>query len=137
MGKVVIGDLGTRALRAWKWPLTTYFGVQGFLRLKAKPSGRSVITPDGDFQVAARVQAIDATGAPEIVKPRSIQNEAGVSVWVGDIVYVWLTVWMTDICHVYVVEYPTGSLVATGAAEREGEAVAAAHESMRVRGLSS
>jgi hypothetical protein len=135
MTKLKIGNLGSPLVASWDWALTTYFGKTGFLRMKAKPSGRSVATPEGQFQLAGRVHAVDATGDPDVVQPSLVDAEGRVTVQVGDDIYVWMTLWMTNRCHIYVVTYPDGAIVVQVAADRERDAFQLAVEQMKARDL--
>jgi hypothetical protein len=99
----------------WRYDLTTYMNQPGFRRLKAKPSGNSLITPDGLIQSSVRVYVREPA---EISTGDSPNPEY-------DSIYVIQTLWMNERCFVHAYQYPTGAHVAMATREREKDAVLA------------
>lgn len=134
MALINVGTFGVRQLKTLRWSLTTYFGEEGYLRLKAKPSGRSITTPEGDFQLSGRMYVRDLTERPEIVAPTKITSaNGGLPVWVGDGLFLVMTAWMDGICHVYFAHHPDGLVWGHGTADRERDAWEQARDQVEQR----
>lgn len=108
-------------VKRWAYGLTTYMTKPGFRRLKAKPSGNSLVSPDGVFQSSVRVY---------VIEPADL-NTGDYPDPDHDSIYVIHTLWMDERCFVYAHQYPTGMLAAMATREREKDAVLAVMKQIR------